>query len=73
MKSTLEALDCGDFLNAIVNGDEFGPCFTMNKETAEWGCAPEDNRTTWERLREQAGFRLDEEAEAALNALIERP
>ena len=70
MKSTLEALDCGDFLNAIVNGDEFGPCFTMNKETAEWGCAPEDSRPIWEMLCRKAGFRSDEEAEAALNALI---
>lgn len=70
MSKKLEVIDNGGFWNVCVEGEET-TCFTKTKGSDEWGCAPEDNRPTWEALCEKAGFESDDDAEAALNAAVE--
>lgn len=70
MSKKLEVIDNGDFWNVYVEGEEM-KAFTKGKDADEWGCAPEDNRPTWEALCEKAGFGSDAEAESALDAAVE--
>lgn len=55
LAARMTAVDCGDFVNVLVDGDQHGPCFTFSREHREWGAAPSDSADTWGALRAKLG------------------
>lgn len=62
--------DVGGGVNVCVEGYEWAPHFTMNKENGVWGAAPDDTWPTWVTACLLAGLDPDDRdaVESALNS-----